>query len=308
MVLGSTQELSSTLAQRFSKNLLHHGLIFQGDPIEIVESQAFKLSRFILGVPESSWEHPDLFHLRPSGKMRIISVEKTRTLISDLSRTSNQGGAKIALIHDADRMRKEAANAFLKTLEEPPPGTYLFLLTTRPNSMLATIKSRCLTVRLKKQKEPINKEDWLVWTQAYEAWILSLLDRKSLANDRTSPVFGAFGLTSGLLKIIHDNSDNESKKSIKSLTVIMDEKEKDAWETGVRKRVRAQFLCELADVTREIIIRNKNENLPMNELGPKLAKVVQNLEKNTRLMEVNLKDEAALEDFYLTSLRIWSSK
>ena len=88
----------------------------------------------------------------------------------------------------------------------------------------------------------------------------------------------------------------------------MDEKEKDAWETGVRKRVRAQFLCELADVTREIIIRNKNENLPMNELGPKLAKVVQNLEKNTRLMEVNLKDEAALEDFYLTSLRIWSSK
>jgi sugar/nucleoside kinase (ribokinase family) len=121
---GETQELSSTLAQRFSKNLLHHGLIFQGDPIDSVESQAFKLSRFILGMTESAWEHPDLFHLRPSGKMRIISVEKTRALISDLSRTSNQGGAKIALIHDADRMRKGAANAFLKTLEEPPPGTY----------------------------------------------------------------------------------------------------------------------------------------------------------------------------------------
>ena len=45
-------------------------------------------------------------------------------------------------------MRKEAANAFLKTLEEPPAGTFLFLLTTRPYSILPTIRSRTIVVRL----------------------------------------------------------------------------------------------------------------------------------------------------------------
>ena len=41
---------------------------------------------------------------------------------------------------------KESSNAFLKTLEEPPPGTYIFMATTRNNSILPTIRSRCLQV------------------------------------------------------------------------------------------------------------------------------------------------------------------
>ena len=88
----------------------------------------------------------------------------------------------------------------------------------------------------------------------------------------------------------------------------MDEKEKDAWETGVRKRVRAQILRELAEETRRIVVGIKDSVAQMNTLGPKLSKVIQNLEKNTGLLEVNLKEEAAMEDFYLSSLRIWSSK
>ena len=138
---------------------------------------------------QDSRDHPDLFHLRPAGKMRIISVEKTRELISDLSRTSNQGGGKVALIHEADRMRKESANAFLKTLEEPPPDTYLLLLTTRPNSMLPTIRSRCLTMRFKSKKQERNDQDWIDWKERYEQWILTLLDRVSLAKDRVTPIF-----------------------------------------------------------------------------------------------------------------------
>ena len=99
---------------------------------------------------QDSWEHPDLFHLRPAGKMRIISVEKTRELISDLSRTSNQGGGKVALIHEADRMRKESANAFLKTLEEPPPSLKFILATTEVRKIPVTILSRCQRFDLKR--------------------------------------------------------------------------------------------------------------------------------------------------------------
>ena len=145
---SSSQDPTESLKHRFSEGKLHHAVLLIGSSISITSSAALGLTREILGMLADNDEHPDLFHLRPSGKARIITVEKTRALISSLNRTSNQGGAKVAIIHEADRMRKEAANAFLKTLEEPPLGTYLLLLTTRPYSLLATIRSRCLQARL----------------------------------------------------------------------------------------------------------------------------------------------------------------
>ncbi|MDG1138007.1 MAG: hypothetical protein P8N49_00605 [Opitutales bacterium] len=298
----------AALLERFSVGELHHGLIFQGDPIASVESQALELSSVILSMPEGGKEHPDLFHLRPTGKMRIITVEKTRALLSTLYRTSNQGGAKVALIHEADRMRKEAANAFLKTLEEPPPDTYLILLTTRPNSMLPTIRSRCLSVRLGTHHKARTDEDWLEWKNKYEQWILSLLDRSTLAKDRITPIFAAYGLTASLLKIIREKSEAECKAAVKTLTTEMEDKEKDAFETGVRKSIRSQFLREVSEVTRSVVVKLGQSSEEMSKLSNRFAKVINKLEKNTGLLEVNLKDEAALEDFYLSSLRIWSAK
>ena len=162
------QDLSDpteSLIGQFATGSLHHGLLFLGQRLQSIESQAMNLTRSVLGMSEEQNMHPDLFHLRPSGKARII-VEKTRALISELNRSSNQGGGKVAFIHEADRMRKEAANAFLKTLEEPPSGTYLILMTTRPYSMLATIRSRCLLVRLKGEQDMKTSEDWQEWLKS----------------------------------------------------------------------------------------------------------------------------------------------
>ena len=147
MAEATTPPALDKLRQRLTEGNLHHALLFHGNDLKELERQARELAGKALLMPEESVEHPDLFHLRPSGKMRIISVDKTRALISELNRSSNQGGAKVALVHEADRMKKAAANAFLKTLEEPPPSTFLFLLTTRPYSILPTILSRCLQVR-----------------------------------------------------------------------------------------------------------------------------------------------------------------
>ena len=80
------------------------------------------------------------------------------------------GDNKVALIHEAERMRKESSNAFLKTLEEPPPGTYIFLITTRNNSILPTIRSRCLQVRLSTEITSLNHPQWQDWLQLYESW------------------------------------------------------------------------------------------------------------------------------------------
>lgn len=294
------------LKDRFAEGRLHHGILLLGSSLQQLESSCLDLIGTIFSLNESQNEHPDLFHLRPAGKARIISVEKTRELISNLNRTSNQGGAKVAVIHEADRMRKEAANAFLKTLEEPPPDTYLLLLSTRPYSLLATIRSRCLLTRLHMDEDTEPDAQWESWKSRYQEWIRGLLDRENLKSDRVGPLFAAYGLATSLLQLINQRSDAIAIET-KNETPGLDEKEMDALEVGVRKGIRSNLLRQLADCTRSFVTSDENYSRLPN-LGIKLSRVLLSLEKNVRLMEVNLKDEAAIEDFYLSSLRIWTAK
>jgi DNA polymerase-3 subunit delta' len=304
-MLNSANQKTEKLITEFGSDSLHHALIFQGDNIQSVEHQAVLLIRSILEMSEDQFEHPDLFHLRPSGKMRIITADNTRALISELNRSSNQGGCKVALIHEADRMRKEAANAFLKTLEEPPAGTYIILATTKPYSTLPTIRSRCLQVRLPTNNVEIENPLWQEWLSLYESWILQLLDREKLKNDRVSPVFAAYGLIERFVSIIKQIADEEWKKNSKNLPEGVEDKEKDAIETSIRKGIRAQLMKSLIDRSRMLVV---NSGLPLEKVAGKLVKVVYFAEKASGLLEVNLKDETAFEYFWLSSLRTWTAK
>ena len=291
------------LKKRLHEGALHHGILLLGKSVPSAENAALLLARELLSLDQETGIHPDLFHLRPTGKARIITVEKTRELISIINRTSNQGGCKVAIIHEADRMRKEAANAFLKTLEEPPPDTFILLTTSRPYSLLATIRSRCLLVRLPKEENLESDQDWETWKNDYQEWILCLLDRENLKKDRVSPLFQAYGLAASLLALISQKSDTLAKEA-RQQSIHMEEKERDAQEAGLRRGIRSHILAKLADATRSVVV--DQANLP--QFGIKLSRVLRCLEKNTGLMEVNLKDDAAMEDFYLSSLRIWTAK
>ncbi len=304
-MLESADSKTQKLQSEFEQNSLHHALLYQGSQINQIEQQSLILTRTLLGMRDDQFEHPDLFHLRPSGKMRIISADVTRNLISELNRTSNQGGAKVALIHQADRMRKESANAFLKTLEEPPSGTYIILITTRPYSMLPTIRSRCLQVRLQAEEDEIESPLWTEWLNLYESWILQLLDREKIKNDRVSPVFAAYGLVERLLGVIKQITDEQWKMNSKSLPQGVDEKEKDAIETSIRKGIRSHLMKSLIDHSRKIVVHSE---VPLEKGGAKLAKIVSFAEKVAGLLEVNLKDETAFEYFWLSSLRTWTAK
>ena len=297
-----------SLCERHKTGALHHGLILRSENLQFVEDSAVKLYKEILKVPEGINEHPDLFHLRPSGKARIITVERTRELIDLLNRTGHQSSNKVAIIHEVDRMRKEAANAFLKTLEEPPKGTYLLLLTTRPYAILPTILSRCLVVRLdqinRKQKDP----EWENWLTDYEIWINLLLNRKALNKDRSTPVFMAYGLLGNLVALLKRIADEKTKESLSAMSSTLEDKEKDAFESGLRRGIRTGMLKEISEYTRNLVTDSEKE-IPNPEIhGIKLGRVIQKLEKITGLLEVNLKEESALEEFMLSSLRIWSSK
>jgi len=91
--------------------------------------------------------HPDVLRVaRPEDKHEL-PIGSIRDLNHDLGLKPMAGGRRVAIVDDADDLSEEAANAFLKTLEEPPPGSVLILIGTSAEAQLDTIVSRCRVVR-----------------------------------------------------------------------------------------------------------------------------------------------------------------
>lgn len=90
--------------------------------------------------------HPDLRWLEPEKKSRQFGADTVRDLSRMANQTSYSGGWRAGVLVNADRLTPAAANAFLKTLEEPPPRCAFFLLTDAPQALLPTILSRCQRV------------------------------------------------------------------------------------------------------------------------------------------------------------------
>ncbi len=99
--------------------------------------------------------HPDVLVLRtPDGKHEL-PVAAMREFCAQLARTPVRGARKIGIVEDADDFNDESANSFLKTLEEPPPGTLLLLIATSTDRQLPTILSRCQVVHF----APLSEAD-----------------------------------------------------------------------------------------------------------------------------------------------------
>lgn len=103
--------------------------------------------------------HPDYREIEPAKvegeageegeKKTSIAVDQIRILPGFINMSSHRGGPKVVVLHPAEALNVNAANALLKSLEEPPPCTYFVLLTHRPHQLLPTIKSRCQQVPLR---------------------------------------------------------------------------------------------------------------------------------------------------------------
>jgi DNA polymerase III subunit delta' len=91
--------------------------------------------------------HPDLTWVAPSGAHEMLRRDVQDTVVSAAAHTPFESGHRVFVLERADTMNDEAANALLKTLEEPPPYVVLLLLTDNPSQVLPTISSRCQPVR-----------------------------------------------------------------------------------------------------------------------------------------------------------------
>src|SRR5438309_1341749 len=98
----------------------------------------------------------EIFVAEPESKSRRILIQQIRELEHGLQMRGAEGRRKVAIIAEADRLQPQAANAFLKTLEEPPANSLLLLLSALPEALPDTIVSRCISIPLAANGEEIE--------------------------------------------------------------------------------------------------------------------------------------------------------
>jgi len=251
-------------------------------------------------------QHPDSFFLRPTGKMRQISADATRTLIGKLQVSATLAPRKVAIIFDCDRMNIAAANVFLKTLEEPPANTVLLMLTTRPYALLPTIRSRCLQFRFPTDAAGFSPEGWSAWVTDYRAWLEQLRGGLSDKKIVTDAIFAAYGLIARFGAILDSATTEIWKVQREKLPAELDEDEEVAIETGIANGLRARLFVEIEQATREFSLPKLRENDDVTRRA--LTDAIGKLEHAVGLLRVNLNESAALEDFMLSSLRLWTRR
>ena len=133
-------------------------------------------------------QHPDLAFVRPLEDSVQIRIEQVRELGLELALTAHQGGYKVAILSPADSMNRFAANALLKTLEEPPQGTLLILVASQPSRLPATILSRCQRVRVRAPQRA-QAIAWLEATRGPGDWdkVLAVLGTGPMAAAAADP-------------------------------------------------------------------------------------------------------------------------
>ncbi|MDB6107221.1 MAG: holB, partial [Gammaproteobacteria bacterium] len=136
----------AALRAAYEADRMPHALLIHEAPGAGGDWLAHWIAQLVLKTDRN--QHPDWINVRPIDDSRQIRIEQVRELAQDLALTSHQGGYKVGVLSPADVLNRFAANALLKTLEEPSGRTVLILVVTQPSRLPATILSRCQRVRV----------------------------------------------------------------------------------------------------------------------------------------------------------------
>ena len=169
---------------RLRQDRMPHALLLLGPAGTGKRAFAAWIARTRLGIkpsgntPEYPFvmpQHADLHWIAPAEDKRSIGVEQIRALADEFSLTSYEGGGKVSVVHPANAMTINAANALLKTLEEPPGDALIVLIVDRVGRLPATIFSRCQRININRPAKSDSLE-WLGrlkpasnWPQALDA-------------------------------------------------------------------------------------------------------------------------------------------
>ena len=164
----------ATLLDAYQQGRMHHAWLVCGEEGIGKATLAFRMARFILANPDPAsvidaagldvppdqpaaikiahGTHANILHIQRDWDERgkrfrsALGVDSVRRIIPFLGTTAGEGDWRFVIIDPADDMNRNAANALLKALEEPPAKTLFFLISRSPGRLLPTIRSRCRTL------------------------------------------------------------------------------------------------------------------------------------------------------------------
>jgi DNA polymerase III subunit delta' len=195
------KEHTTALAAARAANRVPHALLIHESPGAGGQWLAFWVARLLLCTAEqkpcgvcaacknaSENRHADMTVVQPTEESRQIRIEQVRDVCAELALTSYQGGYKVGIITPADSMNRFAANALLKTLEEPPRNTMLILVVSQPSRLPATIMSRCQRINIR-PPDRAQSIEWLQQTKGPGDWgaVLDVIGDAPLAAAELDP-------------------------------------------------------------------------------------------------------------------------
>ncbi len=305
------------LERSLERKRLAHGILLHGEDLGTLEAIALSIAQHLLQSELPPVKHPDCFFVRPAGKTRIIPIGRKeggefppnsiRYLVGNVQKSSHGGGRKVGILVEADRMNIQAANAFLKTLEEPPEDTTLFLLSTRPYDLLDTIRSRCFNFRIPADSPALNAVEWQSWLDDYQSWIGKAVDGPRAKSEIAEAIFGAYGLNARFQILLTELTKTSVKLGREDLPEDMTDDQQAALEAGLSRGLRKQLYAQIERATAAFAKRRlKDAPETSTKIILALNHVTEALEKTSGLLELNLNEAAAFELFLLKSLRIWA--
>lgn len=254
--------------------------------------------------------HADTHWVRPESKSRVITIDQVRDLIQKMNLKPNDAPYKAGIIIAADRLNSQSANAFLKTLEEPPGRAVLILATTEPQRLMETILSRCLRLNFADGGGPLISSAHMDWLTSFGE--LAAAEQKSL--------FSRYRLLGALLKKLGEQKEEiEKNMTARSPLEKYDDVEtslRDKWEAELTAAIEAEYRLQRADLLlvvqwwlRDVLLQSLAITKELLKF-PKLAstgqiarrvsarQAMENLsvmERTQRLLDSNVQEALALE-------------
>jgi DNA polymerase-3 subunit delta' len=182
------------LSRAHRQNRLGHAYLISGAPGSGKKALAARIAGLVNATRLEdvfSTRATEIFLAEPESKSRRIVIDQVRALEHSLHMRAAGTGRKVVIISEADRLQPQAANAFLKTLEEPPDNSLLLLLSALPEVLPDTIISRCIPIPLAAREMPPPAE---------EAELVELLRRA--AREKPWSVQNAYQLGQGLQRLL----------------------------------------------------------------------------------------------------------
>ena len=287
------------LARARAEGRMPHAVLLTGADGTVLARAAEQLAAMHLGEADPL-AHPDCRVLRPAKKSRRIVIENTLEVVAAL-RLSSLTPRRVVIVNEPDRFLSESANAFLKTLEEPPPGTLIILQTTHYYRVLPTILSRCLRFHVGGEAPVIADPSWQDWLREMERLLARMVKGPASPQARISEVFIPLYALCARFEVLLELFVEEALEAAPPPPPT-DEDEDDAelaYEESVRRGVRARMLVSVEEKLRLVGRAHPG-------CAGQVAEAVAHLEDARRRMELNYQVLAAFEQFLLRTLRTFA--